>query len=194
MTSDERKPATRCDACRENYGYRRVRAGNVERLTPCDHGASKHSFTPAGTIIETRLDEFLSPPERRIRDLILARRGRENAISIREIVAEVSGVRCQVPGGPETRNPAPGTCFTERDVKAVVEKLRTLGKIPIAATKIPPYGYFIPATAEECDDCHDRLFHEGVKLIILSRLFRPEADLVEELRGQLSADFAEVKT
>src|SRR5690242_20825325 len=72
-----------------------------------------------------------------------------------------------------------------RSVKATVEKLRMLARMPIAATKRPPYGYYIPVTAEECDECYRRLFGEGVKLIMVARLFKPDANLVEELRGQL---------
>jgi hypothetical protein len=72
-----------------------------------------------------------------------------------------------------------------RAVTESVERLRTLARMPIAASKKPPYGYFMPETAVEATEMHDRLLGEGVKLIQRSQLFRVDRDLVRQLEGQL---------
>jgi hypothetical protein len=41
------------------------------------------------------------------------------------------------------------------------------------------------ATAEECDEFYERHKQEGIKHFLIARLARPQADIVEELRGQL---------
>lgn len=202
--NDELQPETRnpkpesrafCAVC-SGSGWKPIEVAGVRRMIVCGcrvrarrEEAKKHpgGLVPVGELLRKSAvgswqsaarEAAFTSAEKRIRNLILARRGKDQAISIREILE-----RLNAPGESGVGSREYG--WTERDVKAVVEKLRTLGGLQIAASKEKPYGYFIPASAEECDECHDRLFSEGVKLIILSRLFRPEADLVEELRGQL---------
>ena len=121
----------------------------------------------------------LMPGDRQIAALISQRRGKAQAIRIREICARL---------WPQAASDLANFDGLARAVKAAVERLRKLGRLPIAATKEPPYGYFLPATAEECDEVHDRLFAEGIKLIVHSQLFRPDRDLVERLRGQLELE------
>ncbi len=120
---------------------------------------------------------LLNETDRKIARLIEERKGQQHAISIREI--------CEAVFGDEHGYGPSIDAAQQRSVKQTVEKLRMLARMPIAATKRPPYGYYIPVTAEECDECYKRLFGEGVKLIMLSRLFRPDADVVRELEGQL---------
>jgi hypothetical protein len=72
-----------------------------------------------------------------------------------------------------------------RDIKDSVRRLREFMNLRIAATKKPPYGYFMVETAQEADEFAERIFGEGVKLMRLCRMFRPERDWVQELRGQL---------
>lgn len=52
--------------------------------------------------------------------------------------------------------------------------------LPAGADAIPR------ATAEECDAAFDRYVQEGIRLFLLARLFKPRADLVQALRGQLA--------
>jgi len=79
-----------------------------------------------------------------------------------------------------------GENWNDRAVKDVVDRLRSLAHMPIGSTKAPPYGLFLPATAEEAREIHDRLFGEGIRLIRHSQLFGRDKDLVRELEGQLA--------
>lgn len=125
----------------------------------------------------------LGNPDREIAAIILKHRGKENAVSIEEICKTLWPREWNYGySGEELRKNKTNLI---RTVKASVERIRTEARIPVAAHKGSGGGYYIPETAEECDDCYRRLFGEGVKLILLSRLFRPEADVVRELAGQL---------
>ena len=81
-----------------------------------------------------------------------------------------------------------GEGWEERSIKDSISRLRVIAHMPIAATKVPPYGLFMPATAEEAHETHDRLFGEGVRLIILSQLFARDRDLARKLEGQLDLE------
>src|SRR2546426_1704178 len=129
----------------------------------CESDGVKYAAARAAT---------LGKPECEIAAIILNHRGHENAIKIDEI-------RKLLPD------------LDSRAVKGAVENIRRLARLPVAAAKEPPYGYFIPRTAEEARDCHDRLFREGIRLIELSQLFERDRDLVRELEGQLRAKFEE---
>jgi hypothetical protein len=177
-----------CPKCGNTGWIKIVDSDGVVRYgrCPCQtkHVQSAGGFTKAGNVAagfrkggvltppiqdcrpEGRLYTDLEPVQRHVYELIAARHGEANAIKIATI--------CELVPDLDVRS-----------VKGIVATLREIFRIPIAATKVPPYGYFIPATAEECDDCHDRFFREGIKLIKHSQLFRPDRDLVERLRGQL---------
>jgi hypothetical protein len=104
--------------------------------------------------------------------LLLNHRGREHAIKIIDVIRDLENIDF----GPDP----------ERQVKKIVMRLRTVARLPVAATKEPPYGYFIPVTAEEVADMRERMFREGLKLIVQSRdLFGEDKRLVRELEGQL---------
>ena len=179
MNTESRVPSpesrARCALC-DNTGYRPIDPENrAAGVIPCDHRRDGGGFTAIGDC-RLAIDDLLTPPEKQIREVILRRRGRENAISIGQLAATIYGADRKNLGEWDS---------AVRGIKRTVEKLRTLGRIPIAATKTQPYGYFLPATAEEGDDCHDRLFTEGIRLIVLSQLFKRDADLMQRLRGQL---------
>ena len=162
-------------------------------MKKCECQAAKPGgFQQIGSLPDLQIESMgksenlsmLNSTDRKIARLIEERKGQENAITIETICkdcwpAEWSGYPA---GNGEEQRIRNGLV---RSVKATVEKLRMLARMPIAATKRPPYGYYIPVTAEECDEVYRRLFGEGVKLIMVARLFRPEADVVAELRGQL---------
>src|SRR5690242_20344271 len=84
------------------------------------------------------LDAVLNETDRKIARLIEGRKGQEQAIQIDDIICEIW------PGWSGW-----GADKYRRSVKQTVEKLRMLARMPIAATKRPPYGYYIPVTAEE---------------------------------------------
>jgi hypothetical protein len=164
-----------CSLC-DNTGYRPIEPENrAAGVIPCDHRRNGAGFTAIGDC-RLAIEDLLTPPEKQVRELILCRRGRQKAITIGQLAATVYGADRQHLGEWDS---------AVRSIKRTVEKLRTLARIPIAATKTQPYGYFLPATAEEGDECHDRLFTEGIRLIVLSQLFKRDADLMQALRGQL---------
>lgn len=100
---------------------------------------------------------MLGLPDREIAAIILNHRGKRNPVSIEEIAGTFG--------------------MDAHGVKASVERIRTEARIPVAAHKGNPGGYCIPETAKECDECHDRMFREGIKLIRLSQLFKREGGL-----------------
>jgi hypothetical protein len=157
-----------CSIC-DDTGWRTEERDGTSYAVRCDHGRAAAKPQPVGEILPRLIPVLLSPAERLIHDLVVARRGEAQAIKNRELVERLEGI---------------GERWTERDVKTTIKKLRNQARLPIAATKSPPYGYFVPATAEECDACHDRLFGEGIELIVLSQLFRADSDLRERLWGQ----------
>jgi hypothetical protein len=129
--------------------------------------------------------EALGDPDREIARIIIERRGKAHAVSIGEICKLMWPSAWYGGGSADAAELHRRRNLLARTVKSSVERIRSEARLPIAATKGSPGGYYIPVTAEECDECYRRLFGEGVKLILLSRLFRPEADIVAELRGQL---------
>ena len=185
-----------CELC-QNTGYLSIEVKRPDgTLTsyakPCDHG--RNGGTPAGEfeqigrlgdrvierlqtngpeLIEQALARHagdLLPAEIQIARLIGRRVGQGAAIRIADLIQVL------------------GDAWTDRDIKAMIARLRTLAKLPIAATKAPPYGFFVPGTAQEVDEAHDRYMREGIKLIILAQNFREDKDLVQQLRGQLSLE------
>lgn len=129
--------------------------------------------------------QSMGEPDSKIAEIILGHRGKSDPISIEAICKELWWREWAYRGEGDASAVHSRRNNLIRSVKASVERIRKEARMPIAATKAPPYGYYIPVTAEECDECYRRLFGEGVKLILLSRLFRPDADVVQELRGQL---------
>jgi len=188
---------TECSKC-EGTGWKPVMVDGERRVTPCEckqrARLEAEKLQPGGFIaasnlvpglaqnlgsarqpngpelVEAALARHagdLTPEEIQIARLIGRRVGQAAAIRIRDLIDALGG----------------GS--TDRDIKGMVERLRTIAKLPIAATKAPPYGYFIPGTAREVDDAHDRYMQEGIKLIVLAQNFREDKDLVQRLRGQL---------
>jgi hypothetical protein len=127
----------------------------------------------------------LADPDREIARIIMQRRGKANAISIEEICKGLWPSAWYGGGSSDAVELHKRRNELARTVKASVERIRREARLPIAATKASPGGYYVPVTAEECDECYRRMVNEGVKLILNARLFRPEADIVQELRGQL---------
>ena len=113
------------------------------------------------------LSELLSREDLVVAHLIQVHVGKDAAIKIKDLL------------------PALGEGWTERDVKASVERLRTLAHMPIFGALEPPYGYFMPATVEECDEFFKRCVQVGIKWFLMARLAKPSANLVQHLRGQL---------
>ena len=146
---------------------------------PCPASTAK-GFEQIGPAVHRLIASWenaaLTPIDREIGVLIQRHVGEANAIRICDIYAVVWPDEMQDPKQVDR---------LIRAVKKSVERLRIFARLPIAATKVPPYGYFIAATAEECDAAFDRYVQEGIKMFLLARLFKPRADLVQALRGQL---------
>jgi hypothetical protein len=164
-----------CETCGDT-GWKDVVVNGIHYAQQCDHGASqRHDLQPLGEIAATSQavqELVLTPLDRAVRDIITQRVGLARAVTIREIVASLPP---QIMVGKD----AP------RDIKDSVRRLREFMNLRVAASKRPPYGYFIVQTADEADEFAQRIFSEGVKLMRLCRMFRPERDWVQELRGQL---------
>lgn len=178
--------ADNCSLC-DNTGYRPIDPENrAAGVIPCDHrrdsglGTRDSGLEQIGPavhrLIASMENAALTPIDREIGEIIQRHVGEANAIRICDIYAKV--------WPDEMQDPKQIDRLT-RSVKKSVERLRIFGRLPVAATKVPPYGYFIAATADECDAAFDRYVQEGIKMFLLARLFKPRADLVQRLRGQL---------
>ena len=177
-----------CALC-DGTGYRHVDRGSYQAVVACDHGAGK--FEPISSLIQHSAfsiqhlaDAALLPHDRQIAALIQTHLGQKNALRIRDLCQEL---------WPEEMADPKQFDRLARAVKESVERLRIFARLPIAATKVPPYGYFIPQTAEECDAAFHRYVQEGIRLFLLARLFKPQADLVQALRGQLGLKIADCR-
>jgi len=163
-----------CPQC-DGTGWRPVMVDGVRRVAPCDHGrgpgAAKPRPASPGPL-------FATAEERQIRDLILSRRGLENAITARRIIEIVWPETLTVRRTHEEQN----NC--ERLVKDVVEQLRE-ARVPVGASKGSPAGYYLAESEQDRQEVHDRLLREGEKLIKLSQVFCQDADLVELLGRHL---------
>lgn len=181
-----------CELC-NNTGWMAILVDGVRRMTRCTHLAAERAerekqrpggFTAIGEVIKPS-PGCLSP---KIEDL-LAQRPVLAALLTREdlVVAKLIQVHIGKAAAIRIKDlmTTLGQGWTERDVKAALEKLRTLAGMPIVGSKEPPYGLFLPATAAECDEAFDRYVREGIKLFMIAKLVKPSANLVQHLRGQL---------
>jgi len=133
-------------------------------------------------LIGSLADAALTPNDRKIRSLLQQHVGKAQAIRAADLAALVFDGA----GDPRRKEE------DRRHVTQSIERLRTFARLPIAATKEPPYGYFLAETDEEWDDMHERYMRELVRVARLARLFRPQADIVQRLRGQLQLQNSEV--
>ena len=101
--------------------------------------------------------------------------GKENAISGRELKAIC---KC-----------------SERDVCRMIQEARTRRKVPICASASKPWGYYLPANAEELQDYCGRLGHRARELLDVQRILYNIAREKPELAGQISLlDFISTQT
>lgn len=166
-----------CKEC-DNTGWKPVEVNGVRRLKPCDHGVAAAVPTAVAEAFAEAVESLFTPEEKQLRGLIVARRGRAAAISAGEIAAELWPDEYAGADWRKREN-------LRRTVTAAVEKLRRIGRLPIAAAKDPPGGYFVAITPQECAIEYRRHRDEGIAQLVVARLFRPDADLVRELEGQL---------
>ncbi len=104
----------------------------------------------------------------------LLKTGKENAISGRELKAIC---KC-----------------SERDVCRMIQEARTRRKVPICASASKPWGYYLPANAEELQDYCGRLGHRARELLEVQRTLYNIAKDSPELAGQISLlDIIEIK-
>lgn len=179
-----------CPIC-QGIGWKDVEINGVHRRVPCDHGrpanAPAGGFAAVGEILaDPKLLKTLDAVDQEIAALIDPHRGAANPVAIEEIG------RALWP-----REWAEHRSNIERGVKASVSRLRMIARIPIASSKVKPFGFFIPSTDQEAADYAERMLGEAIRLIEIARVFRPQADWLQMLRGQLelraeSAEGAEV--
>ena len=180
-------------------GWKTIFQDGHSSVIECDCRRSKRGFEQVGTILgESRfairdsgtgptpysrlpisraVEAVLTPHDKKIAALIQARVGKQNAIRGRDLAVAVWPA--------EMADPAKYESAVRRWLEDSISRLRRFARLPIAASKANPMGYYIPATAQECDEVHDRLFGEGIERIKDSQLFRFDRDLAERLRGQL---------
>jgi hypothetical protein len=149
-----------------DVGPNGVRPGRA-LLAPTESGESPAFSVDALLSLRPALRQVLN-----YNDLLVAREierhiGQPRAIRIRDLATML------------------GENWNDRAIKDVVDRLRSLAHMPIGSTKAPPYGLFMPSTPEEAKEIHDRLFGEGIRLIVHSQLFGKDRDLVRQLEGQL---------
>lgn len=183
-----------CPIC-DDTGWRPVMIGGDRRMTRCECLTRQRAaeekghpggFTAAGFVARQMVGALPKSPTR-LADILAARPeleaaltgadalvgklvethvGKARAISIRELL------------------PLLGEGWTDRSVKRAIQHLRDVAGLPIVASKEPPYGLFIPETAEEVDEAYERYVGEGIALFRIARLVKPTADLARELHGQ----------
>jgi hypothetical protein len=200
-----------CDLCKSHPGLMRVRAKQLDgseyttmvvcrcvteakRQAERDHpggfesiGSLSHraieslkspnrpmAQSPNGSI-DRAVDAALTPADRKVAMVLRSHVGRSNAIRAADLALGIFDGAGDLKRKEEVR----------RGVTQSVERLRTFARLPIAATKEPPYGYFLAETKDEWDEMHERYMRELVRVARLARLFRPQADIVQRLRGQL---------
>lgn len=163
-----------CEAC-GGTGWKSIERNGTSYAFRCDHGTTE-PLASAREIARSQAisDLVLTTWDKAIRALVEPRRGRANAIKIEEI-----GQLLWPDDWAKNRD------HVVRRIKESAERLRLFAGFRMVASKSKPYGYFVPATAEEADEYAERMFREGVKLLRLARLFRPDRDWVQEMRGQL---------
>lgn len=87
----------------------------------------------------------LSGDELAVWHAINQRQGRERAIQAKEVAAQVE--------------------LPERQVRDIVRHLIVDHAFPIGSTTKPPYGYFLPATAEEYEQAVRQIRHRIMSLV-----------------------------
>ena len=165
-----------CAQC-DGTGYKPVTVGSVTRYTRCDHGAAARKPQAVGEVLSAAVEMLLTDDDRKIREILRERQGAAAAMTSGDIGSKVWPQHVLAGGDAEERR---------RWVTNSIEKLRRLAKMPIAASKIRPYGYYLAVTAAEFDEMYERHKNELIAHAQIMKLFRPEADVVQELRGQLA--------
>ena len=176
-----------CPHCGDTPGWRLMIVDGVRRIIRCEcrtrntpeqEAKNPAGFRPLKEIMERSpvVKAALTETDRRVAGLIEKCQGAQSAVTSAEIAASL---------WPGSSMDAREHERLRRMVTASVRNLRDLGRLPIAASKATPPGYFMPVTSEEFRDMHDRLFREGLKLIQLSQLYDRDKDLVRRLEGQL---------
>ena len=165
-----------CPAC-GGSGWKSIFKDGRSSVIVCDCRRSRTGMQSIGEILGTSkaIEAVLTPHDKQIRAILQGHVGRENAIRSAELAALVFDGA----GDPKRKEEF------RRNVTQSIERLRTFARLPIAATKEPPYGYFLAETEAEWGEMHERYMRELVRIARLARLFRPQADIVQRLRGQM---------
>ncbi len=113
-----------------------------------------------------------SDQERRIAALIWQSRGRENPVALADL--------CKV------------TSLREREIKAVVERLRVDHGIPIGARRQKPFGYFIVVDAEDARLAVEPYAKQIFSMLRVLRVFtKRNRRLWKEFAGQIRLQVTE---
>jgi len=165
-----------CLQC-DDTGWRKVTVEGVEGVERCDHRGPELEFEEAALVTEVDWNFYgrLSREEKAVHHLIFARRGRANAIRLKEIVDAVWPQSIALRSYQEQEN-------CQRAVKGVVQRMREEARYPVVATKTRPAGYFLAETMEERREYRNRLMQEAWKLIGLAQLFVRDPNLGETLK------------
>lgn len=102
--------------------------------------------------------------ERRVAELLEPHQGRENPLPLAAL--------CEA------------TAMTEREVKGVIERLRSDHHVRIGARRTPPAGYFIVVDAADAEVALKPYREQVMTMLRTMRLFMTEADR-QQLAGQL---------
>ena len=150
-----------CSLC-DNTGYRPIDPENrAAGVIACDHRRNGAGFEQVGSLIHRssfvvhHLDSAaLTPNDRKMGVILHQHIGKLHAIRAAELAALVFDA---------TGDPARKEEF-RRNVTQSIERLRIFARLPIAATKESPYGYFLAETQEEWDEMHERYIRELVRV------------------------------
>jgi len=177
-----------CSLC-GNTGWMRVEGqvtGDPARVTRCvcrtrakAAEAAKHpgGFRSIGELLERApaVKAVINATDKRVAEIIEKCQGAAAAVTSGEIAGALWPGTSMDPKQAEN---------LRRAVTESVARLRSLARMPIAASKLKPYGYFIPVDAREWREMYDRINNEAVKLHDWATLFNRNADAVRAVEGQ----------
>lgn len=134
-------------------------------------------FRSAREIAE-RLPGVMTGTDLGIAQIIERHQGEANAIALRDLAENLWPEEWRS-GNRET---------IEREIKASVSRLSTLGKMLIGVSRQKPYGYYLIRNAQELDANRARCIQHVRAWVRRLRALDPDGSAARQLYGQLSVD------